>query len=445
MSRNLTHLVTKLGTTQAKVAALPARVFSLLAEADGVLLQGESWEATRDLVRGALKTKLAVPDDDYDFWLRDIYNGNQAIYERDGKCYQVSFVLDAEKNVTFGEAKQVTVAYVPVGESRSAELAVEYVPLVEKALRPDGTLPIKLIQPGWGSSGYYGPEVLERDGPAAFPAGTKMYLDHPTESEAAERPERSVRDLAAVTTSEAKWNANGIDGPGLYADAKAIEAYQPFIEELSPHIGLSIRTAGALGWGEADGRSGAIVEKIVHGPGTSIDFVTEPGAGGKVLQLFESARQRARTPQEADMDPKDMDALKESNAKLAKDLEDTNRELARQREANTLREAQDIARAQLATTSLPEITQERMVPDLAKRVPLKEGAIDQDAFKTLIESAAKNEGDYLAKLGAGRITGMGDSQPADISEADREKKRTERFQRLGMSESEAKVAAAGRA
>ena len=34
-----------------------------------------------------------------------------------------------------------------------------------------------------GSSGYYPADVLRRDGPIAFPAGTHVYLDHPTSDE----------------------------------------------------------------------------------------------------------------------------------------------------------------------------------------------------------------------------------------------------------------------
>ncbi len=45
---------------------------------------------------------------------------------------------------------------------------------------------IKLIEPGWSTSRYWPAEVLERDGPAAFPAGTHMYLDHADEEAANE-------------------------------------------------------------------------------------------------------------------------------------------------------------------------------------------------------------------------------------------------------------------
>src|SRR5690625_6670486 len=46
-----------------------------------------------------------------------------------------------------------------------------------------------------GSSGYYPAEVLERDGARAFPAGTHMFLDHPTATQKYDHPERSAKDL----------------------------------------------------------------------------------------------------------------------------------------------------------------------------------------------------------------------------------------------------------
>ena len=44
-----------------------------------------------------------------------------------------------------------------------------------------GRLAVQIINPGWGSSGYYSQDVLEaaaRD--RVFPAGTHMYINHPT-------------------------------------------------------------------------------------------------------------------------------------------------------------------------------------------------------------------------------------------------------------------------
>lgn len=158
---------------------------------------------------------------------------------------------------------------------------------LDEALRPDGTVPIKLISPGWGSKGYYSAEVLKRDGPKAWPAGTHMYLDHPSLTEAMDRPERSVRDLAAVLETGARWSDTHPQGPGLYAEANVFPPFREAIAAMAPHIGVSIRARGTGRQGEAEGRTGPIVESIDDG--LSCDFVTKAGRGGQVLALAEAA------------------------------------------------------------------------------------------------------------------------------------------------------------
>ncbi|GAA2746310.1 hypothetical protein GCM10009868_31200 [Terrabacter aerolatus] len=52
-----------------------------------------------------------------------------------------------------------------------------------------GRLKIGLITSGRGSSSYYSDKVLENVATAkVYPAGTKMFLDHPGENEKYERP-----------------------------------------------------------------------------------------------------------------------------------------------------------------------------------------------------------------------------------------------------------------
>src|SRR4249920_1591703 len=74
-----------------------------------------------------------------------------------------------------------------------------------------GRLNIQVITPGWGASGYYSATVLEQAAQDhIFPAGTHMYLDHPTVNEQEERPNRSVKDLAAVLVEDAKWTGQAL-------------------------------------------------------------------------------------------------------------------------------------------------------------------------------------------------------------------------------------------
>lgn len=143
-----------------------------------------------------------------------------------------------------------------------------------------------IIEAGWGSSGYYSREMLARDIGKAFPAGTHMYINHPTQDEEFNRPERDVRDLAAVLTSDPI-----LVGHEAVAEMEVFSHYGPWVKEVAPHIGLSIRAIGEAEAGEAEGREGNIISALTEG--VSVDFVTKAGAGGKVGTLLESARSAA--------------------------------------------------------------------------------------------------------------------------------------------------------
>lgn len=149
-------------------------------------------------------------------------------------------------------------------------------------------LDIQIITPGWGSSGYYADEVLEAAAAdKVFPAGTHMYFDHPTESESVELPERSVLRLGAVLREDAVW-----DGSKLHAKADPIAPYRELLEDTTfqKAVGVSIRAAAVVSEGEAEGRAGQIIEKIVPSSQTSVDFVTHAGRGGAFGAALESAR-----------------------------------------------------------------------------------------------------------------------------------------------------------
>jgi hypothetical protein len=142
---------------------------------------------------------------------------------------------------------------------------------------------IQIITPGWGSSGYYSAAVLERAATdKVIPAGTHMYLNHASESERTDRPERDVEKIAAVLSEDATW-----DGSRLLAEAEIMGPHAELIDSLAPYIGVSISgSATDITIGEAEGRTGPIIEGLAHV--ASVDFVTQAGRGGMVL--LESAR-----------------------------------------------------------------------------------------------------------------------------------------------------------
>lgn len=147
---------------------------------------------------------------------------------------------------------------------------------------------IQLISAGWSKNGrYYPASVLaEAARNRVFPAGTPMYADHPTLTEKVERPERSIRDLAARLDSDARFE-NG----ALVSEATSFGTWNKILngpDGLAENVEVSVRCFGELAEGQAEGREGLIVERITEG--RSVDFVTEGAAGGKVLELLEAAQ-----------------------------------------------------------------------------------------------------------------------------------------------------------
>lgn len=333
----------------------------------------------------------------------------------------------------------------------AADIDGDYVPLVERAIRRDGTIPVKVIAPGWGSSGYYSAEVLERDGPKVFTPGVKMFWNHPTAVEESDRPEGDLNALAAELTSAARWDANGPQGAGLYADAKVFGPYREAVDELAEHIGVSIRASGKAAAGEAEGKRGAIIQEITTA--RSVDFVTAPGAGGRIVQMFEAARkpghrgERETASRQTGVETVSAESqtqLQEAQARLSQ-LEQQN---ARLSEALILQGARDYVREQLAGANVPDVTRQRLQESLSANPPVVDGAIDRKAYATHIAEAVKTEVEYLttvAGYGQGRIEGMGGSQQRNEPTAEQINARmAEGFKALGLSEAQAGQAAIGR-
>lgn len=127
--------------------------------------------------------------------------------------------------------------------------------------------------------------MLESDGPKVFKAGTHMYLNHPTESDNWDIPERRVEDLAGVLSSDAVYDAAS---KSLEAEVTVFSDYAQVLGERAKDIGVSIRAYVMADEGEMDGRRGDIITGFLQAE--SVDFVTRAGAGGAVLAAIESAR-----------------------------------------------------------------------------------------------------------------------------------------------------------
>lgn len=249
----------------------------------------------------------------------------------------------------------------------------------------------KIIEEGWGSSGYYSADVLKKYGPTAFPKGTLMYWNHATRSELKERPERDMNALAAVLVSDPVYDEKGKEGPGLYAWSQAFSDYEKMIKEKGPYTGLSIFAHGKRESGTVGSKKGLIVKTIEAGPSNSVDIVTKAGAGGKFL--FESQN----VPEgmdlleveigfghlsENNMSEKELAQLRESLSTL----QGQNSQLATQ---NRRLEAEKLIRETLSDAKykgIKKATMDLLVESLLGSLPVADdGSLNVEALKKNIE------------------------------------------------------------
>ncbi len=343
-----------------------------------------------------------------------------------------------------------------VSESESREYLNSYVPLTE-ATFDKGRATVIVIKPGFNATEdrYYPAEVLKRD--FGIFEGQKMYADHPTEEEDKARPERSIRDWVATLSSVTVDEAGVVTGIAEVHEGWLKAKLASLGEKgMLPEMGISINAVGSATKGTIDGKETLVIEKLVAA--RSVDFVTEPGAGG-IVTFYESDRRNVDLLDLSTLTEVRPDLIAAIEAKVRNELkmEEGYKAMSEERikelegeittlttERDTLKEATEkaekekiVAEAQIAIKAsvdkaeLPDAAKERLI-ERFKGAEKAEG----------IEEAITSEKDYIAKLTeAGKVKGLGGSTPS--TEKSKEAL-VESMKALGLDEESAKVAAAGR-
>ncbi len=428
LQRQIARLIDALGDIDpmAHEASLQQLHDSLAGEAGEVLGKVRSTKERMRAVADALAASRAAGADLP--FVRDWYEPNYVVYEQGGELYARSYEFEATGAVKLGKPQTAELQYklgkvsdgAPEGASAQEVAAGEFEPEIQTVLAAEaaGVGLIKLIRAGQGSSGEWTKEALENDGPKAWPKGTHMYLDHPTESESRERPERSVQSLAGVLTENAKWMEDGPAGPGLYARVQVQERFRKPLSEMAPYIGVSVRAMVT--------KAGNKIVGILPGLVNSVDFVTKPGAGGQVVQAFESLGRGPVSPEEGQMNEEQLrKIIQESVAPMAEQVKQLQADITAVKAASeamqariTDNEVREAARALVAQAELPEVSKTRAVESLVAKPTLKaDGSLDQEAFAVAAEAAVKRESEYVAALGGAKVTGMGGGSPLPAKEA----------------------------
>lgn len=165
-------------------------------------------------------------------------------------------------------------------------------------VRADGLVPLHIIRPGIGKGRgrhLYEAAMLENEVGRGRFSGWRMYLDHldPVAKKKAGGMPRSIRDLGGMI-KEAWWDPSVPADPkaghgqgAVVGLAKVNRFMRSLIEDLPEAVGASISaTATGVKPVTRDGQQVWLVEGI--NPRGSVDWVTEAGAGGRVVSLMEA-------------------------------------------------------------------------------------------------------------------------------------------------------------
>lgn len=254
---------------------------------------------------------------------------------------------------------------------------------MDASSKGEGIYRVRIIDTGWGSSGYYSEKVLAEYGPKTFTKGTGMYLNHSTEQEVANG--RDLEKIAAKLITDAEFDES--EG-ALFADIKVGSRYRDIIEEYQEIVGLSIFASGDVSEGEAEGRSGKIVESFnIEDPYKSVDFVVAAGRGGRIEKMIESAtadNSKGKSMTEEDV-TKLVTAL--STALSTAVAEAVGKEIEQRLPVVEKEEVEPLNKAEVAE----KLVAEGILPSQRKSIyALIDTGITQEELDTVIEEAKKD-------------------------------------------------------
>ena len=313
-----------------------------------------------------------------------------------------------------------------ITETETRERILNFTPLTE-AKYEKRRAQVIVIKPGFNASEdrYYPAEMLKRDYKVF--EGMKMYADHPTEEEDKARPERSITDWVA-TLKEVTCDENGV----VTGIAEVIVEW--LNEKLTAlrdkgmlnEMGISINAVGSATKSTIDGKETLVIEKLVAC--RSVDFVTEPGAGG-IVTFYESDRRY-------DVDLIELSTLREKRPDLVKSIEANVRAEITKEVKKAMENEEKITELEGQVTTLTaentdlktKMTEVEKAKAKAEAQATIKEAVDQaelpnaakerivERFKDAetadgIEEAIKSEVDYIAKLAeAGKVKGLGQTK-----------------------------------
>lgn len=372
-----------------------------------------------------------------------------------------SDVLDAQTNET-----EIEIAEAASGEGATLD---------------KNEVVVTVLQPGFNRSGarYYPVDAIRHAVSEGLFDNRKMFVNHPSASELRERPERNLTDW--VSTVKETWIDE--ETGSIKARIKVVQNwFGDFLKQLQENdaladVGLSIFAQGQVQRKKIDGRLTDVVERFTRA--LSVDWVTEPGAGGRVDAIWEayqpvrakeqetnvlntmSAAEAVATLREQRPDVIEVlesehraeETVRETEAVLAEaqerisalenEIEAKDSELSELRQAAIVAERDEIVREALTKSELPAPAQERVVKAVGEPVLTEDGALDVEATQTEISALVEAEKAYAEELikesrptGGRGVTGLGDRAEEQHTPQVQDKVAADVARRMGLATEE---------
>ena len=276
--------------------------------------ESASWESIEGMIRQALREKYpplrgpSVGVEEADSGPSAVLYAtypDHCVFGMGAKQWQLEYKLDENDRIVLGsEPIEVvtSIEYTPVRETVQVIEAV-------KGDKTGREFDVMIIEVGLSKNNtYYSAETLKRAVPLF--EGADSFADHITEDEQKSRPERSVRDKVGKFTNPmfGTFNMGGKMREGIKARFRVVA---PWLRETlkeamemdeQDFLGFSIEGEGKVAPRNVGGKQVAFVEEIQKI--RSVDVVTTPAAGGRIMQLVASDRGEGGT-----MDPEELAKL----------------------------------------------------------------------------------------------------------------------------------------
>jgi hypothetical protein len=333
-----------------------------------------------------------------------------------------------------------------------------------------GKLTLTVIRPGFNTSkSRFYTEAALKNGHKLF-EGAKMFANHATAAEERARPEGDVNQWAASLKRTWVESDGTIKGEAIVVDPQFKAKLNNLAEaKLLGEMGVSIRAIGEAYTGKIEGVETSVVESFIAA--RSVDFVTYPGAGGRV-EAIESDRHDAN-----DVDLITLEQLKERRPDLVQlveansnggNMEKTVAQLTQELTEATAKQTKDTAEIARLSAEVTKLTTQvteaqgkekkataaaelsKLLKESKPQLPEKAQERIKTRFKEAEDTkgmaeAIKEEGEYIASITGktSTVKNLGESHQgeADVTEEEQKKSLVASFRKMGLSEAEAEIAA----